>query len=229
MKYRWTHPGLVATMACVALLALPGCLSRKPPTEGPSPPGTAADPAPPAQAATEASALRPGLAVNVTVLVAGKKVVEEVARNVADDGTLALPFLGTVPVDGLSPSQLGQDLTTRYREYYIDPQVIVEFARSEQPDAVSPWGSITVLGRVRRPGRVNIPATRDLTVSMAIQQAGGFDTSAKDTAILVTRRTPDGQTTTIRVNLRDVGARGHVEKDIVLQTDDVVYVPELVF
>lgn len=177
----------------------------------------------------EQATLRPGLMVNVTVIVAGKKQIEEIGRRVSETSTLTLPLLGSLAVSGETLDSLTARLTAEYREYYVEPQVMVEFVRDDQPESISPWGSITVLGRVKRPGRVSIPPTRDLTVSVAIQQAGGFDTSAKETAILVTRRAPDGQTTTRHVNLREVGARGRVENDIVLLPDDVVYVPELVF
>jgi protein involved in polysaccharide export with SLBB domain len=84
------------------------------------------------------------------------------------------------------------------------------------------------LGRVKKPGRVAIPATRDLTVSMAVQQAGGFDTSAKDTAIRITRSV-GGKTGSREVNLRAVGAQGRVAEDLMLLPGDVVFVPELMF
>ena len=96
-------------------------------------------------------------------------------------------------------------------------------------DAVSPWGSVTLLGRVKSPGRVPIPPTRDLTVSAAIQRAGGFDSSARKTAIRVTHRADDGSLSVREVDLEAVGSRGELEHDIVLAPDDVVFVPEMIF
>lgn len=173
--------------------------------------------------------IRPGMMVNVTVTVAGRKEIEETGRRVAEDSTLTLPLLGPLPVGGETLGMLTDRLSLRYREYFVNPQVLVEFVRDEMPEGISPWGHVTVMGRVKRPGRVYIPPTRDLTVSLAIQQAGGFDTSARDTAILVSRREPDGQTVSRQINLRAVGRRGRTEDDIVLQPEDVVYVPELIF
>ena len=86
-----------------------------------------------------------------------------------------------------------------------------------------------MLGRVKEPGRIVIPATRDLTVSGAIQQAGGFATSAKDNAILVTRVLPEGKTESRTINLKAVGTGGRLDDDIVLEADDVVFVPEAIF
>ncbi|HOW97033.1 MAG TPA: polysaccharide biosynthesis/export family protein [Kiritimatiellia bacterium] len=232
----WRTRSLVLALAGGVLLAMAtGCASRraakaaravKPPPAAPAPAHSTALPKP---NGAEQATLRPGLMVNVTVIVAGKKQIEEAGRRVSETSTLTLPLLGSLAVGGETLDSLTARLTAEYREYYVDPQVMVEFVRDDQPESISPWGSITVLGRVKRPGRVSIPPTRDLTVSVAIQQAGGFDTSAKDTAILVTRRAPDGHTTTRHINLREVGVRGRVENDIVLLPDDVVYVPELVF
>ena len=68
-----------------------------------------------------------------------------------------------------------------------------------------------------------------MTVSGAIQQAGGFAASAKDSAILVTRSLPDGRTETRTINLHAVGTAGRLEDDIILEANDVVYVPEAMF
>ena len=180
-------------------------------------------------AAPEWATLRPGLVINVAVVVAGKKQIEEIGRRVSENGALTLPLLGALSVDGETLDSFTMRLTERYREFFVDPRVIVEFVRNDQTAGISAWGYVTVLGQVKRPGRVDIPPTRDLTVSLAIQQAGGFDVSAKVTAIAVTRRTNDGQNKTSQINLREIGERGQVDKDIVLLPDDVVYVPELIF
>jgi protein involved in polysaccharide export with SLBB domain len=173
--------------------------------------------------------LRPGLVVNVSVVVGGKKVIEEVGRRISESNTLSLPLLETIAVEKMTLERLSERLTQGYREFYVNPQVMVEFVRDDNREGISPWGYVTVLGRVKRPGQVSIPPTRDMTLSGAIQQAGGLDTSAKDTAIRITRRTVSGQTETVEINLRSVGARGRVDHDIVLLPEDVVFVPELVF
>jgi len=170
--------------------------------------------------------IRPGLSLSVVVLVAGSKEIEETTKRVAADGTISVPLVGQVRVAGLGLSRLRTGLQALYTKYFVNPQVMVEFAREDGPNAVSPWGYVTVLGRVKKPGRVAIPATRDLTVSGAIQQAGGFDTSARDTAIRVSRRNGNGLVETRDVNLRTVGSAGQLEEDVVLEEDDVVFVFE---
>jgi len=186
-------------------------------------------PAPISAPANDAAQLRPGLVININVLVAGKKEIDSMGKRVTDKGTIGVPLLGTVGVNGLTLDDLSAKLTTAYAEYFMNPQVIVEFVRDDNREGLSPWGSVTVLGRVKKPGKIIIPATRDLTLSAAIQQAGGFDTSAKENAIRVTRRRGDGSIQTREVDLRSVGAQGLVEEDIQLEPDDVVFVPEMVF
>lgn len=173
--------------------------------------------------------LRPGLVINVAVFVAGKKEIEQNGKRVSDGGTLALPLLGIIECRAETLDALSDRLTAAYREYFVNPQVIVEFVRDDNKEGLSPWGYVTVLGRVKKPGRIALPATRDLTLSGAVQQAGGFDSSAKDTAIRVTRRYRDGSVKTMEVNLKAVGSEGLFGRDIVLQAEDVVFVPELVF
>lgn len=173
--------------------------------------------------------LRPGFKISMSVLVAGNKEIDEPAKRVMDSGTLTLPLLGTIVVADLSLEELQTKLVGLYAEYFVQPQVILDFVRDGDNLDISPWGFVTVLGRVKEPGRVGIPATRDLTVSGAIQMTGGLAPSAKDSAILVTRSLANGETKTVTVNLRSVGVAGRVEEDIILEANDVVFVPELMF
>jgi protein involved in polysaccharide export with SLBB domain len=177
----------------------------------------------------EAGKLRPGLVISMSVLGGGKQEIDEPAKRVSDNGTIVLPLLGEMTVADMGLDDLQQQLTERYKKYYIAPQIILDFVRNTEAEGISPWGYVTVLGRVQKPGRVAVPATRDMTVSGVIQKAGGFASSAKDNAILITRLLPNGETETHTVNLRSVGAGGRVEEDILLRANDVVFVPEAMF
>ena len=173
--------------------------------------------------------LRPGLLIRVSVLVSGKREIDAEVKRVTEHGQLDLPLIGNVDVAGKTLRQLNDILQVQYRDYFVNPQVVTEFVVDESPDSISPWGSVVVLGRVRAPGRVNIPPTQDLTVSGAIQQAGGLDTSAKISAIRVTRRKPDGGTERVTIDFSSVGTQGYVENDLTLQPGDVIFVPERIF
>lgn len=177
----------------------------------------------------ESVKVKPGLMISMTVLVAGKKEIEEPAKRISEGGTIVLPLLGELDIADKNLDELQGMLTKAYRQYFVDPQVILDFARDVGTEDGSPWGFVTVLGRVRTPGRIPMPATRDMRVSGAIQKAGGFSTSAKENAILVTRSLPNGQTESRTVNLKAVGTAGRIEDDIVVEANDVVYVPEALF
>lgn len=173
--------------------------------------------------------LRPGLLLNVRVLVAGQKEVEEANKRIQNDGTLSLPLVGLVHAGGKTLPAFRDDLFRLYDSgFFVNPQVIVEFAAEQAADGLFPWGYVTVLGRVKQPGRVSIPPTKDISVSRAIQLAGGFDTSARATSIRVTRE-KDGKQQLFSVDLKDVGARGNAKADMVLMPNDIVYVPEEIF
>jgi polysaccharide export outer membrane protein len=173
--------------------------------------------------------VKPGFVVRVSVMASGKKELEEPAKRITDKGEISLPLLGTVHVAGLTLDEMTTQLNTLYTDYYNQPQVVVDFVKEADQDGASPWGYVTIMGRVVRPGRIPIPPTRDLTISGAIQQAGGFSTSAKDTAIRITRRKGEGASETFDVNLEAAGTNGHLEEDKTLQPGDVIFVPQKVF
>jgi len=173
--------------------------------------------------------LKPGLMLSFDVSVAGETEISE-TRRIAENGLVSLPLLGRFKVEGMTIDELARMLEAKYAEsYFVNPTVEVGFFLDGSEGAVSPWGSVTVLGRVNKPGRVGMPPTRDMTVSLAIQKAGGFNSSAKQTAIRVTRSVPGGKDETIKVNLEKVGSRGRHEDDIELKAGDVIFVPESFF
>jgi polysaccharide biosynthesis/export protein len=177
---------------------------------------------------TDVVRLRPGLMISMAVLVAGQKEIDEPSKRVSDKSTMVLPLLGEIDVADMTLDELESKLTTRYKRFFVRPQIILDYVRDAQ-EGISPWGFVTVLGRVKEPGRVPIPATRDMTVSGAIQRAGGLAPSAKPNAILVSRSMPDGRIESRTVNLHSVGAAGRLEEDIILEANDVVFVPEALF
>lgn len=71
-------------------------------------------------------------------------------------------------------------------------------------------------GQVRNPGSYRLK--RNMTVMQALSVGGGLNDRGSQKGIKVTRRTDDGQTKQISVNLTDL-----------LQPDDVVYVRERLF
>lgn len=171
--------------------------------------------------------LRPGFLLDIEVSASGAPEFQEKAKRITQEGTITLPLLGSVAAAGMTLMEFSGSLTEALKRYLREPEVEVSFVLG--PDSISPWGYVTVIGRVTRPGRVNMPPTGDLSVSEAIQKAGGLAASAKDTGIIVVRKDPATKgVERVKVNLRDVAKRGE-EADIKLRAGDVLYVPVRMF
>ena len=147
---------------------------------------------------------------------------------VDQNGDITLPLLLQSPIacDGLTRDALKQKLVKAYSKYYRQPMVSVEFAPYDARMGVSPYGTVTVLGEVVRPGPVNMPSTMDLTVTKVLQEAGGCKPFADKKSIRVTRCDKDGNMTRTTVNLDEIGKDGRIDKDMTLRAGDVVWVPE---
>ena len=166
--------------------------------------------------------MRPGVALVVEV---GSETMNV---TVDREGNITLPHLlekQPIYCDGLTLESLKLKLVGVYRKYYCQPMVTVTFAPYDGK-GVSPWGTVTVLGEVGKPGPVNMPATMDLTVTKVLNSSGGCKPSADKTRIRVTRCDKDGNQTRTYVNINEIGKKnGRVDKDIPLRPGDVVWVP----
>ena len=168
--------------------------------------------------------LRAGYRLRIAVMVGDAEELAPTEVMISDKEDIALPLVGRVSCTGLTLNGLQSRLVTRYSEFLRDPEISIAFVYSET--GLSPYGQVLVQGRVMHEGWVNIPPTRDLTVSRAIQLAGGFSTSAKRSSVRVTRRKPDGKNERIEVDFKAIGKQGDLEKDILLVPDDVIFVDE---
>lgn len=173
--------------------------------------------------------VRPGVSLIIQV---GTASVPPTVMNVEVDqnGDITLPYLLTEPVacDGLTLEALKQKLASKkyYGFYLRQPTITVTFGPFDARGGVSPWGTVTVLGEVNRPGPVNMPSTMDLTVTKVLQEAGGCKPFADKSSILVTRCDKDGTQTRTEVDIKEIGKDGRIDKDMPLRAGDVVWVPE---
>jgi polysaccharide export outer membrane protein len=74
-------------------------------------------------------------------------------QRVTDDGTINVPYVGTVAVAGLDLTQIEHRIAERLRGKAQDPQVIVEFVADRTH-------TVMVSGDVKNPGRVSISKGR---------------------------------------------------------------------
>ena len=141
------------------------------------------------------------------------------SHQVAPDGTIDFPLLGSVEVSGLEPPEVADELQRLLLERKLlrDPHVSVyveEYASKR----------ISVVGAVANPGAFTLEP--GMTVVQAISMAGGFSSLADRDGTVVTRRV-DGQTIRYRVPVAKV-AKGLAE-DIEVAAGDIIFVPERLF
>ena len=86
---------------------------------------------------------------------------------------------------------------------------------------------VYVFGQVRNPGALAVKRSHIPTLLQAIAQAGGFGERASKGGVLIKRINKEGQEIQIKVNVKDI-IKGK-KKDIQLQENDVVFVPETIF
>lgn len=134
---------------------------------------------------------------------------------VRPDGFITLPLLNDIRAAGLSPMELQKRISARLEPYVSAPEVsvIVTEVRSFK---------VTVLGRVRSPGRFQLDGPA--TVLDLIALSGGFDDfSSRDDVYLV--RSIAGSYARLRVKYSDATKDGGQEINHAVQPGDLIIVP----
>ena len=168
--------------------------------------------------------LRVGVKVRVSVSASGEPVLNEEVKEVSASGDIVLPYINSVKCAGMTIEQFQEELTKRYREFYVDPLVSAYYVPMSEGGS-SPYGSVLVTGCVAQQGVVNIPQTCDLTVMQALQMAGGMGQWANVNGVRLTRNMADGTKQQVTIDTEGIGTRGATEQNIVLMPGDVLYVP----
>ena len=144
--------------------------------------------------------------------------VEELNQTVrvSDDGSISMPLLGRLVVAGLTKTELEQMLARLLGERYVrDPQVTV-FVREYESK------KIAVTGAVKKPGTFEMLGRK--TLLEMISMAGGLDTDLGK-EIIVFRQADERPTERIALDLEQLVYRADPALNLVLQPNDIVYVP----
>ena len=168
--------------------------------------------------------IRAGLTLRIGVTASGQAAVPDSMKEVDLSGKILLPLIDAVKCEGLTVLELQEEITECYKKFYIDPQVTVNFVY--QPGLKSPWGTVLMTGTVAKFGPVDMPSTRDLTVTRALMMAGGATPLANKKKVLVWRREKNGDLKKFEVDIDAIGKKGDRKQDIKLVPGDVVFVPE---
>jgi polysaccharide biosynthesis/export protein len=143
---------------------------------------------------------------------------------VTDSGELEVPYIGRFRAVGLTCKQLAQALKAELeKEYYYQATVIIAV------DVLSRTrGRIYLVGAVRAPGPQEIPSDEEFTLSKAILRAGGLGDYSDGRNVRITRTGvgPESKDQTIYVNVEKILEKGKRDGDLVLQPDDLIFIPE---
>ncbi|BFM39401.1 hypothetical protein OLK001_13270 [Synechocystis sp. LKSZ1] len=136
------------------------------------------------------------------------------------DGSLGLPLIGALKVEGMTLPQLTALLRQRYQKYIKRPEITLVL---RQPRPLN----ITVAGEVNAPGAYKLPLEQGQkfpTVTDLIQQAKGLTPVADISQVELRRNTGNGESR-FRVNLLALLQAGDARQNVTLRDGDVLVIP----
>jgi polysaccharide export outer membrane protein len=142
-------------------------------------------------------------------------------------GTINLPLVGEIRVRGLSLDEAERAIENAY----IDGRFLRKPAVTVAIEDYAPR-EVSIQGQVKNPGRYALPIESTMSVLDLVTKAGGFSDTAQGTAVRITRILPDGSTRVITLDVESLikgrsNAKTNTENNaLLLEPDDIVYVPE---
>jgi protein involved in polysaccharide export with SLBB domain len=141
---------------------------------------------------------------------------------VTDSGDLEVPYYGLIHAAGKTSLQLAMEVKGLLeKQLYHQATVIIAI---EVVNKTRVTGKVYVTGQVRNSGGYEIPAGENFTISKAILSAGGFSDFSDKKNVRLVRNTASGKQTFV-INVLDIWKKGDLDKDLVVQPDDLIVVP----
>jgi polysaccharide export outer membrane protein len=205
---RTTRPGSVCAAALLALAAIAagaGCSGVRPKTPEVRPEDAPTD-----------TTIGPGDVFDVRVY--GEDDLTGTYR-VASDGTVDYPLLGTISVQGMTPTEVTRLISDGLvnGEFLKNPNVSV-FVKEYSSKKIS------ILGQVNKPGTFQF--VDGMSIIEAISLAGGFTPMSRPNDVTVTR-VINGTEKKFLVPVEAIG-QGRAS-NFVLRPGDILFVPQRVF
>jgi polysaccharide export outer membrane protein len=141
------------------------------------------------------------------------------------DGTLNLPLIGSLLVQGMTLQETSNAITAAYHQLLRNPIVTVSLVRP-RPLRVS------IAGEVNRPGSYAMPLTAEAgggepqwpTVTQLIQTAGGITQQADISNIRIQRAQRSGIPQEMTVNLWELLRQADLSQDLPLRDGDTILI-----
>jgi polysaccharide export outer membrane protein len=134
---------------------------------------------------------------------------------VRSDGMISLPLINEVQASGLTPLQLRESLTEKFKNFIENPIVTVVVMEANS-------FKVFVTGQVRNPGVYRLRT--ETTLLQIILLAGDFTNEANPKKIVIIRR-EHGKDKRLDVNYNEIINGVNPELNFVLRPGDTVIVP----
>ena len=135
---------------------------------------------------------------------------------VSEDGSISIPLLGRVDIEGLTKDDLEKKLASLLEEKYLKKARVTIFIREYQSKRAA------IIGAVNKPGIYELIGR--MTVLQLISKAGGLTERASN-EMFVLREARNGVRARIAIDLDDLINNGNQKLDIPLQANDTVNIP----
>jgi polysaccharide export outer membrane protein len=139
-----------------------------------------------------------------------------IERRVEENGTLALPLIGEVEAEGLTPNELSERLRVLLEAKYIQRASVAVAVREYRSRPIS------VIGAVRQPGALAFSGR--WTLLEAIAAAGGLAEN-HGSSIYVLRSSDNGLSDQIRIDVRELMVEARPEANIPVFAGDLINIP----
>jgi polysaccharide export outer membrane protein len=135
---------------------------------------------------------------------------------VSEDGTVTLPLLGNIKVEGSTRSGMERKLAGLLEENYLKNAQVTIFIKEYQSKKVS------IIGAVKNPGNYELIGKQ--TLLQVLSLAGGLTEKAAD-RIIVIRQDADGKSKSVVIDLEELMIQGNPKLNIPIASGDIINVP----
>ncbi|MBD2464637.1 SLBB domain-containing protein [Oscillatoria sp. FACHB-1407] len=215
---RWNHCRLTTTRFTLRLMVVAFLVSNSiSPGQAQSVPSSALPAATSAVQSTEGYVLGVGDRLRMEIYNVPEYSGE---YRVLADGSLNLPGIGAVSVQGLTLQQASQTISGRYIAVLRRPVVTLTLLEARPI-------TIAIAGEVRRPGSYTVPSETGVpNLTQALQLAGGVTGTANLREIQIRRlRSANRGSEVLTVDLWQLLRQGDLQQDVLLRDGDSIVIP----
>jgi polysaccharide biosynthesis/export protein len=141
-------------------------------------------------------------------------------QSIRQDGKISLRLLGEIEVAGLTPTEISRKLESLMRMYYVDPKVNVRVTNRDSK-------RFYVFGEVARPGAYHYTGRDSLLYVLSQTQPTRIAWKSQVKVIPPSHDEEKRQIMTVDAD--QITERGVLAQNVLLQENDIVYVPPTPF